>query len=123
MDDDGQESVAVGAEKAHGAAVLRSLAQAYLKGIGSLDSGIKDAVWELGVSRSTVWRWIKRLTEEGASSRLCVALCLTQADVRAELACDIHGPQKANRRVAMSITRAIAGRGSVGRPVRNGELI
>ena len=65
MDDDGKDSVAVGAEEARRAAVLRPLVQAYLKGTGRLESGIKDAVWELGVSRATVWRWIKRLAEEG----------------------------------------------------------
>ena len=65
MDDDGEGSVAVGAEEARRAAVLRPLVQAYLKGTGSLESGINDAVWELGVSRATVWRWIKRLAEEG----------------------------------------------------------
>jgi len=65
MDDDGEDSVAVGAEEARRAAVLRPLVQAYLKGTGSLERGINDAVWELGVSRTTVWRWIKRLVEEG----------------------------------------------------------
>ena len=65
MDDDGEASVAVGAEEARRAAVLRPLVQAYLRGTGSLESGINDAVWELGVSRATVWRWIKRLAEEG----------------------------------------------------------
>jgi putative transposase len=34
--------------------VLRPLVQAFLKGTGSLESGINDAVWELGVSRATV---------------------------------------------------------------------
>ena len=65
MDDDGEDSVAVGAEEARRAAVLRPLVQAFLKRTGSLESGINDAVWELGVSRTTVWRWIKRLAEEG----------------------------------------------------------
>ena len=65
MNDDGEDSVAVGAEEARRAVVLRPLVQAYLKGTGSLERGINDAVWELGVSRATVWRWIKRLAEEG----------------------------------------------------------
>lgn len=65
MDDDRDDSVAAGAEEARRAAVLRPLVQAYLKGTGSLESGINDAVWELGVSRATIWRWIKRLAEEG----------------------------------------------------------
>ncbi|TRD15983.1 helix-turn-helix domain-containing protein, partial [Palleronia caenipelagi] len=68
MDDDGEASVAVGAEESRRAAVLRPLVQAYLNGAGSLESGINDAVWELGVSRATVWRWIKRLAEEGGRS-------------------------------------------------------
>ncbi|SUZ34109.1 Transposon Tn7 transposition protein TnsB [Roseibaca ekhonensis] len=65
MDKDGEGTVAVGAEEVRRATVLRPLVQAYLKGTGSLESGINDAVWELGVSRATVWRWIKRLAEEG----------------------------------------------------------
>ena len=65
MDDARDDSVAAGAEEARRAAVLRPLVQAYLKGTGSLESGVNDAVWELGVSRATVWRWIKRLAEEG----------------------------------------------------------
>ena len=65
MEHDGEDSVAVGAEEARRAAVLRPLVQAFLKGTGSLESGINDAVWELGVSRATIWRWIKRLAEEG----------------------------------------------------------
>jgi len=65
MDKDGEGTVAVGAEEVRRAVVLRPLVQAYLKGTGSLESGINDAVWELGVSRATVWRWIKRLAEEG----------------------------------------------------------
>ncbi|MAP17878.1 MAG: transposase, partial [Aurantimonas sp.] len=63
MDDNGEDSVAVGAEDSRRAAVLRPLVQAYLKGTDSLESGVNDAVWELGVSRATVWRWIKRLAE------------------------------------------------------------
>jgi putative transposase len=71
MDDDREDSVAAGAEEARRATVLRPLVQAYLKGTGSLESGINDAVWELGVSRATVWRWIKRLAEErGRTSAL-----------------------------------------------------
>ena len=51
MDDDREDSA--GGEEARRAAVLRPLVQAYLKGTGSLESGINDAVWELGVSRAT----------------------------------------------------------------------
>lgn len=65
MDDEGEDSVAVGAEEACRATVLRPLVQAFPKGTGSLESSINDADWELGVSKSTVWRWIKRLVEEG----------------------------------------------------------
>lgn len=65
MENDGEDSIAVGAEEARRASVLRPLVQALLKGTGSLESGINDAVWELGVSRATVWRWINRLAEEG----------------------------------------------------------
>ena len=54
MNDDGEDCVAVGAEEARRAAVLRPLVQAYLNGTGSLERGINDAVWELGVSRATV---------------------------------------------------------------------
>ncbi|WP_245847443.1 helix-turn-helix domain-containing protein [Paracoccus seriniphilus] len=69
-DDDGEDSAAVGAEEARRAVVLRPLVQACLNGTGSLESGINDAVWELGVSRATVWRWIKRLAEEGGAPAL-----------------------------------------------------
>lgn len=51
MENDGEDSIAVGAEEARRASVLRPLVQALLKGTGSLESGINDAVWELGVSR------------------------------------------------------------------------
>ena len=60
-----EESGDVGAEALRRASVLRPLVQAYLNRSGSLESGIRDAVWELGVSRTTVWRWIRRLAEEG----------------------------------------------------------
>ena len=72
MDDYGEDSVAVGAEEARRASVLRPPVQAFLKGTGSLESGINDAVWELGVSRATVWRWIKRLVEEGGRTSCAV---------------------------------------------------
>ena len=49
-----------GVEALRRAAVLRPLVQAYLAGTGSLEAGIRDAVRELGVSRVTVWRWIRR---------------------------------------------------------------
>ena len=65
MEREGDQAGATGAEAARRAAVLRPLVQAYLTGSGSLESGIRDAVWELGVSRATVWRWIRRLTAEG----------------------------------------------------------
>ena len=65
MENGGEGSVVVGAEEARRAAVLCPLVQANLNGTGSLESGINDAVCELGVSRATVWRWIKQLTEEG----------------------------------------------------------
>jgi len=68
IENNDEDSVAVGAEEARRAAVLRPLVQAFLKGTGSLESGVNDAVWELGVSRATVWRWITRLAEEGGRS-------------------------------------------------------
>jgi putative transposase len=44
MENDGEDSVAVGAEEGRRAAVLRPVVQAYLNGTGSLESGINDAV-------------------------------------------------------------------------------
>jgi len=49
-----------GVEALRRVAVLRPLVQAYLAGTGCLEAGIRDAVRELGVSRVTVWRWIRR---------------------------------------------------------------
>ena len=51
MESDGDEFGANGAEAARRAAVLRPLVRDYLAGTGSLESGVRDAVWELGVSR------------------------------------------------------------------------
>jgi hypothetical protein len=51
MEREGDQAGATGAEAARRAAVLRPLVQAYLTGSGSLESGIRDALWELGVSR------------------------------------------------------------------------
>ena len=65
MESDGDEFGANGREAARRAAVLRPLVRDYLVGTGSLESGVRDAVWELGVSRATVWRWIIRSAEEG----------------------------------------------------------
>jgi putative transposase len=65
MESDGDEFGANGDEAARRAAVLRPLVRDYLAGTGSLESGVRDAVWELGVSRATVWRWIRRLAQEG----------------------------------------------------------
>ena len=65
MESDGDEFGASGAVAARRAAVLRPPFLGYLAGTGSLESGIRVAVWELGVSRATVWRWIRRLAEEG----------------------------------------------------------
>ena len=59
MENDGEDSVAVGAVEARRALVLGPLVQAYIKGTDSLESGLNDAVWERGVSRATVWRWKK----------------------------------------------------------------
>ena len=61
-----------GAEALRRASVLRPLVQAYLNRTGSLESGIRDAVWELGVSKTTVWRWIRRLAEEGGRTSALV---------------------------------------------------
>ena len=61
-----------GAEVLRRASVLRPLVQAYLNRTGSLESGIRDAVWELGVSKTTVWRWIRRLAEEGGRTSALV---------------------------------------------------
>ena len=65
MEREGDQAGTEGVEAARKVAVLRPLAQAYLAGAGSLESGIRDAIWELGVSRATVWRWIRRLVEDG----------------------------------------------------------
>ena len=67
-----EESGDVGAEALRRASVLRPLVQAYLNRSGSLEGGIRDAVWELGVSRTTVWRWIRRLAEEGGRTSALV---------------------------------------------------
>jgi putative transposase len=69
---EGDQAGATGAEAARRAAVLRPLVQAYLTGSGRLESGIRDALWELGVSRATVWRWIRRLAAEGGRTRALV---------------------------------------------------
>ena len=61
-----------GAEALRRASVLRPLVQTYLSRTGSLESGIRDAVWELGVSKTTVWRWIRRLAEEGGRTSALV---------------------------------------------------
>ncbi|MBB3237155.1 Mu transposase C-terminal domain-containing protein [Phyllobacterium endophyticum] len=69
---EGDQAGATGAEATRRAAVLRPLVQAYLTGSGSLESGIRDLVWELGVSRATVWRWIRRLAEDGGRTSALV---------------------------------------------------
>ena len=68
IENNDEDSVAVGAEEARRAAVLRPLSQAFLKGTGRLERGVNDAVWERGISRATVWRWITRLAKEGGRS-------------------------------------------------------
>ena len=71
--EDGDPGEAVGAETHRRATVLRPLVEAYLAGAGSLESGVRDAVWELGVSRATVWRWIRRLAEDGGRTSALAA--------------------------------------------------
>ena len=72
MEGNDEEGGDFGAEAQRRASVLRPLVQAYLSRAGSLESGIGDAVWELGVSRTTVWRWIRRLAEEGGRTSALV---------------------------------------------------
>lgn len=60
---DSEEAEVIGAEDQRRAMVLRPLVQVYLSGTGSLESGIRDAVWELGVSRAREW------TEHGGRRR------------------------------------------------------
>jgi putative transposase len=62
---EGNDEVCGDAEALRRTSVLRPLVQAYLNRTGSLASGIRDAVWELGVCMTTVWRWIRRLAEDG----------------------------------------------------------
>ncbi len=71
-DPNDEEGGDFGAEAQRRASVLRPLVQAYLSRAGSLESGIGDAVWELGVSRTTVWRWIRRLAAEGGRTSALV---------------------------------------------------
>ena len=52
MEGNGEDAGDVGAEALRRASVLRPLVQAYLSRTGSLESGIRDAVWELGVSKT-----------------------------------------------------------------------
>ena len=72
MEGNSEDSGDVGAEVLRRASVLRPLVQMYLSRTGSLESGIRDAVWELGVSKATVWRWIRRLAEEGGRTSALV---------------------------------------------------
>ncbi|MBD1204828.1 MAG: Mu transposase C-terminal domain-containing protein [Rhodobacteraceae bacterium] len=72
MEGNDEEDGDFGAEAQRRASVLRPLVQAYLSRAGSLESGIGDAVWELGVSRTTVWRWIRRLAAEGGRTSALV---------------------------------------------------
>ena len=72
MEGNDEEGGDFGAEAQRRASVLRPLVQAYLSRTGSLESGIGDAVWELGVSRTTVWRWIRRLAAEGGRTSALV---------------------------------------------------
>lgn len=71
--EDGDPGEAVGAETHRRATVLRPLVKDYLAGTGSLESAVRDAVWELGVSRATVWRWIRRLAADGGRTSALVA--------------------------------------------------
>ncbi len=72
MEGNDEDSGDAGAEALRRASVLRPLVQAYLSRAGSLESGIGDAGWELGVSRTTVWRWIRRLAAEGGRTSALV---------------------------------------------------
>jgi putative transposase len=72
MEGNDEEGGDFSAEAQRRASVLRPLVQAYLSRAGSLESGIGDAVWELGVSRTTVWRWIRRLAAEGGRTSALV---------------------------------------------------
>ena len=40
---------------------------------GSLESGIRDAFRKLGVSKATVWRWVRRIADEGGRTSEMVA--------------------------------------------------
>lgn len=72
MDGAGEQDGTIGAETSRRLAVLRPLVEAHLAVAAGLESGIRDAVWELGVSRATVWRWIRRLAEEGGRTSALV---------------------------------------------------
>ena len=61
-----------GAESLPRASVLRPLVRAYPNRAGGLESGISDAVWELGASRTSTWRWIRSLAEEGGRTSAMV---------------------------------------------------
>ena len=73
MEGNCEDSGDVGAEVLRRASVLRPLLQMYLSRTGSLESGIRDAFRKHGVSKATVWRWVRRIADEGGRTSAMVA--------------------------------------------------